>query len=114
MAGGALAGHLIMDQQCPTQNQCDADVGAVLGAAAGEMLLLPLGVHLANRRQGGYLAPLLGSVAAVGIGFGAIHFTASNITDGGLLWVIGAAIPVAQFTAAVALERRAAGLRSSR
>jgi hypothetical protein len=58
---------------------------AHFGAAPGA-ILLPLGVHLADRRQGNYLAPLLGSVAAAGIGFGAYRLASENSKDIGALW----------------------------
>jgi hypothetical protein len=43
-------------------------VGAVIGGLAGETLLLPLAVHLANGRRGNLLNGTLLSVAAMGAG----------------------------------------------
>ncbi len=70
---------------------------AAYGAIAGESILLPLGVHLANHRRGNYGLSLLAS-AALG-GFGILAVNASN--DGSPLIVV----PIAQLVTSVLIER---------
>ncbi len=70
---------------------------AAYGAIAGESVLLPLGVHLANRRRGNYGLSLLASAALGGLGILAVNAT----NDGTPLIVV----PVAQLVTSVLIER---------
>lgn len=73
--------------------------GALLGAAVGEVLLLPLGVHLFNSRQGSYASDALVSlgVAAGGLALVAV----GQGQSAGLLF----AIPVVQLIGVISTER---------
>ena len=64
--GGAALGHYLETRDCgvdPMGSNCGL-AGTILGGAAGEALLLPLGVHLANRGRGSLLWPTVASSAA--------------------------------------------------
>jgi hypothetical protein len=81
----------------------DDDCGleeAAYGAIAGESILLPLGVHLANHRRGNYGLSLLASAALGGIGILAVN--ASN--DGTPIIVV----PIAQLVTSILIERATA------
>lgn len=76
--------------------------GAVAGAAVGEGLLLPYGVHLANRGGGSYLTSALVSLglAAAGLlALEAVHYDPPGAP------IVLVAVPVAQIAAAIAIER---------
>ncbi len=73
--------------------------GILLGAAVGEVVMLPMGVHLANRSRGSY-APSLGTSVAVGLAGLAVASQAGEAAG-----VVVAAVPVAQLLAAIAVER---------
>jgi hypothetical protein len=95
MYGGVIVGASI--EEGPAD---DITPGMVYGLLAGEMLLLPVGVHLGNGRKGSFLADL--AVSAV-IGTTAVFITSS--TDDATPLLIGAA---AQYAAVVAVERMTA------
>jgi hypothetical protein len=77
--------------------------GGLLGALAGEVAMIPYGVHLANDARGSYGKAFLAS-AAVLVG----GFALGAMTDGQagefLVW----AIPASQIAASVYVERRTA------
>lgn len=91
--GGLVAAKLTDDRPC---EDCGLE-GLVYGGVIGELAAVPLGVHLANRRQGSYGAGLLGSLAVTGAGMtlaGALDRTEVLL-----------AVPVMQIAAAIAIER---------
>lgn len=65
--GGGITGALINDTD-DSEDDLAALAGFALGAVIGETLTLPLGVHLANHRQGSYGFSLLASAAITGVG----------------------------------------------
>ncbi len=73
---------------------------AAYGAIIGEATLLPLGVHLANRRRGNYALSLLAS-AAIGAA-GVLAVDAAN--DG---WPL-IPVPIAQLITSIVIERATA------
>lgn len=78
---------------------------ALLGAAVGETISLPLGVHLANRRQGSYLFAMLASVALTGAGIGmAVGLPESPTGDQGRS-ILLIAVPVMQMVSSIQIER---------
>jgi hypothetical protein len=110
LAGGALgffafglAGAYIADSQGPEGNEGFAALGGfVIGSVIGESVLLPLGVHIANRRQGDYGTALLASagIAAVGIGL------TSLMEDMAIVFL--PAVPIGQLISSIAIERKPA------
>ena len=98
--GGAAAGFALET----TLTGCEGDEfcgfgGILLGGAVGEMVMLPLGVHMANRSRGRY-APSLGMSFAVMLA----GFTIAS-QAGEAAGVVVAAIPITQLVAAIAVER---------
>ncbi len=108
LAGGAVglfafgfAGALIADSQARDGGDgYEALGGFVLGAVVGESVILPLGVHIANRRQGDYALSLLASagIAAVGVGLTAA------MEDMAIVFL--PAIPIAQLITSITIERK--------
>src|SRR5690349_14042650 len=99
MYGGLVVGASIENNP----NADDITTGMAVGFLAGEMLMLPVGVHLGNGRKGSFLADL--AVSTV-IGTSAIFLTAS--TNDGTPIIIGAAM---QYAAVIAVERATARRR---
>jgi hypothetical protein len=98
-----VAGAVIADSQADSGNDgFEALGGFVVGAALGTTVMVPLGVHLVNRRQGDCGTALLLSVgiAAAGIGLTSL--------DGELAVVFLPAIPIGQLIASIAIERATA------
>lgn len=98
VAGGYL-GALITDDEA---GDLDFLSGALYGAAIGEGLLLPLGVHLADDGDGSYPTAALASLALAGAGLlvlEAVHYDAPGAP------IVLVAVPVAQIAAAIAIER---------
>lgn len=76
--------------------------GAVAGAAVGEGLLLPLGVHLANGGEGSWTEAAVASlgIAALGLlALEAVHYDPPGAP------VILVAVPLSQLAASIAIER---------
>ncbi len=100
MAGGAIAGAII---SCPNHHSkeefCGMD-GAFVGAAAGELVGIPLGVHLADRRHGSFGWDLVASTAAV--------FALAPAVSASRLPPLILLVPAGQIAAAVVAERRTA------
>jgi hypothetical protein len=69
------------------------------GLVAGEVLLLPLGVHLGNGSRGDYALDLIASIAGAGLVVGAVAET----ERAGALW----AFPIVQLIPCVLVERHA-------
>jgi hypothetical protein len=114
LVAGALVGHATLDRDCANRDRCEADFGAIIGGAAGEAFLLPLGVHLANGRHGSYGAALLGSLGTLALGGAGMYLANNHIAADGALYVVVASIPVVQLGTAVALERVTARRRRVR
>jgi hypothetical protein len=95
--GGGYLGYLLSggDRGCGEED-CGL-LGVVYGAAAGESILLPLGVHLANHRRGSYAYSLLASVAVGALGIGL-----AGATDSAELLL---AVPIGQLVSSVLIER---------
>lgn len=98
--GGGLLGYGLETglAGCEGQEWCGF-AGTVFGAMIGEVVMLPLGVHLANRSRGSYL-PGLGMSLAVGLA----GFTLAAVAGESVPLVVPV-IPAAQLVAAVAVER---------
>ncbi|HEX8274337.1 MAG TPA: hypothetical protein VF615_16995 [Longimicrobiaceae bacterium] len=105
-AGGALLGYTLDTAlaDCKGEEWCGFR-GVLLGGALGEALMLPLGVHLANRSRGRY-AP--GAAMSILVGLGGLTLAAAA---GEGLPLVVPAIPVAQLLTAVRVERSTAARR---
>jgi hypothetical protein len=79
-------------------------IGFVLGGAAGEALMLPLGVHLANGRRGNLAAGMAGSAL---IGLGGVLLALGSDTPWPLL-----VVPVFQLPISIGAERSTARSRA--
>ncbi|HEV2733337.1 MAG TPA: hypothetical protein VGV85_00815 [Longimicrobiaceae bacterium] len=100
--GGGLLGYGVETGLAGCEGEWCGFAGTIFGAAIGEVVMLPLGVHLANRSRGSY-APSLGMSLAVGLG-GLVLASAA----GASVPLVVPAIPAAQILAAIAVERRTA------
>ena len=97
LLGGGLAGYYLGGGgRICGDDSCGLYAG-LLGAAAGEMALLPLGVHLASHSHGNYGYSLLASVA-----IGVVGTSAAAKNDSGLVLH---AVPIAQIVSAILIER---------
>jgi hypothetical protein len=113
--GGAVAGAVGLvvgariGYELECADGCPGDFGGlggtVLGGLTGEMLLLPVGVHLGNRRRGSFAADLTASLLS---GSGALVFAA--FTDPDAIYIA----PVIQLATTVFTERRGAKARAER
>jgi hypothetical protein len=85
---------------------CETELftGLGIGAGLGEATLLPLGVHLADRRRGSYPRMLLASLAIAGAGVGLVA-----ATDGHGARPILISSALLQLVASIAIERRSGG-----
>lgn len=101
--GGGLLGYGVETELagCEGDEWCGF-VGTLFGALIGEMVMLPLGVHVANRSRGSY-APSLGMSLGVGVGGLLLAGVAGEAAT-----LLVPAIPAAQILAAIAVERRTA------
>jgi hypothetical protein len=100
--GGGLLGYgLETGAGCEGDEWCGF-AGTVFGAMIGEVVMLPLGVHLANRSRGSYL-PGLGMSLVVALA----GLTLAGAT-GGAAPLMVPAIPIAQLLTSIAVERRSA------
>ena len=98
-AGGIMAGAVVGAEMasCGGDDWCDLG-GAVLGALVGEVVMLPIGVHMSGD-QATYGSKLRGSAAMM---LGGLILAAPT---GGLSLLF---IPPAQLWYTIALEQRAA------
>jgi hypothetical protein len=101
MFTGALVGSALSNERTDTIEE-----SAVVGLVIGETLLLPVGVHVANREQGNLLADI-----AVSTGIGAATILLGAFDNSGEFLLVGTA---AQFVAVVATERATAKRRNER
>lgn len=99
--GGGLLGAAFATAGCARSGDEDCGLAHILvGAAIGEVALLPLGVHLGNRSRGSYAANLAVSVAVLLIG------SRVDLPQGA-----GVLIPAAQLIAGAATESATARRR---
>lgn len=100
LLGGGAAGYFLETTvfQCQSTEFCGLG-GLVLGAAIGEVVMLPYGVHQANRSRGRY-APALATSVIIGV-LGLAVASQSGEAAPAVLF----SIPAAQLLAAVAVER---------
>ncbi|HEX2090913.1 MAG TPA: hypothetical protein VHG28_00870 [Longimicrobiaceae bacterium] len=96
-AAGALSGWFIGGQ---LTNQFE---GALIGAALGETILLPLGVHLASRGRGRYPVAL---AISTGVGAAGLLYVFSQYTDASLA-LASIVVPIVQLTFSIADARGA-------
>lgn len=100
LLGGGAAGYFLETAvfQCQSAEFCGFG-GLLLGAAIGEVVLLPYGVHQANRSRGRY-APALATSVIIGV-LGLAVASQSGEAAPTVLF----SIPAAQLLAAIAVER---------
>jgi hypothetical protein len=105
---GAVAGAKLAEIDCT--EGCDESglYMALIGAAVGETLLLPLGVHLANRRQGSYFPAMMASVALSGAGIWLAYALDNTSMRESAPTVLLVTVPILQLAAAIQIERRTA------
>lgn len=101
LAGGYL-GAALETARCGGEPFCGL-AGTIFGGIAGEVLMLPLGVHLANGSRGRYLPAALAS-AAVGVAGLLVVAAAENASDRAGM-AVAIAVPVAQIATAISIER---------
>ena len=101
---GVVAGLYLGAAIASDGNTEDLDVlnGAVAGAAIGEGLLLPLGVHLTNRQSGSYV---ISALVSLGLAAGGLLALQAAHYDPPAAPIILVAIPVAQIAASIAIQR---------
>jgi hypothetical protein len=105
---GLLAGFSAECHEDPGQCIGGGVRGLFVGAAIGEALLLPVGVHLVNRRQGRLEREILLSLGAAAVGVGAISVLGDS--DAVVVPVI-LSVPTAQLLGTITEERRREGRR---
>lgn len=105
---GRAAGAWLSNLNCDVGCDESAAYLGIFGAMVGESLLLPLGVHLTNRRLGSYYPAMMASVAVTGAAVGLVY-AMSKISDRvssaeGLVVVV----PILQLVASIQIERQTA------
>ncbi len=78
--GGAALG-LAIEQGvgCDNTNEMCGLGGLILGAAIGEVLFMPVGIHLGNKRGGNFFLDTLSSIAVGAAGLGASALSKGSI-----------------------------------
>lgn len=102
---GGLVGAALSGERDDADSWVDALEGAVIGGTIGESLMLPVGVHLANDRQGDLLWSMPASLA---IGVAGAAF-ARNFSSKKKSLPILILTPLAQIAASIAIERNTDG-----
>jgi hypothetical protein len=110
VAVGGLTGAYIGANHCKDEgnpDSCHGIEGLLYGAAAGNTLSIPVGVHLANARAGRLAPSMLASALIAGAGVIAIVQTDNNAV------MVGAAlgVPALQLASSVIIERATARSR---
>ena len=104
-AAGLLLGGLVGAALSGDTDDSDSWVkglqGAVIGATIGESLMLPVGVHIGNGRQGELLWSMPASLA-IGVAGAAIS---REFESRGKAWPFMILTPIAQLAASMAIER---------
>jgi len=110
IAGGVVAGFAgvvvggLLGNSFDDYSSDDIPEGAILGLLAGEMLIMPIGVHLGNGRHGSFLADL-----GISVLLGVAVTAAAVATDDGAVLILGTA---AQIASTIAVERGTAAKRA--
>ena len=78
--------------------------GLIWGAAVGESVMLPVGVHLVNRQRGKLLPAVMASTV---LGVGGLALALATQDSEPIPGIILAAVPLAQLATAITIERRA-------
>jgi hypothetical protein len=104
LATGGVIGVAVGANHCTDEgnpDSCHAPQGLVYGAVAGQTISIPLGVHIANSRQGRLLPGMLASAVIAGAGALAISSADNDAV------LVGAAIgvPALQIVSSVLIER---------
>lgn len=108
LAGGVLGGALgYALTRCDDQDGCFGDYlnAAFNGAAVGTSVLIPLGVHLANGREGRYAPALLASAGLGALGLGVFWGVQKSEGPDALMVASVVATPALQLLTSVAIER---------
>jgi hypothetical protein len=108
LAGGVLGGALSYAlTRCDEQDGCVGDYfnAAFNGAAVGTAFLIPLGVHLANDRQGSYTPALLASAGLGALGLGVFWGVQKSEGPDALMVASVVVTPALQLLTSVAIER---------
>ena len=98
---GASIGYELESSRCSSGWFCGI-AGLVIGGAIGEVVGLPLGVHLANRRRGSYGKALLASLGVVAAGLLVAGLTEEDAGGRDLVLI---AIPITQLAVTISIER---------
>ena len=98
---GGLVGAVLLGNEGDSDTWVGALQGAVVGGTIGESLMLPVGVHLANDRQGDLLLSMPTSLL-IGAGGALIG---RKLERSGRSWPVLILTPVAQLAASIAIER---------
>jgi len=64
---------------CDDTNEMCGLGGLILGAAIGEVLFTPVGIHLGNKREGNFFLDTLSSIAVAAAGLGASALSKGSI-----------------------------------
>lgn len=100
---GGLGGTVITDDRSSdSSDDLSFLSGMVVGGTIGESLMLPLGVHLGNKRRGQLMPAMLASLA---IGAGGVVLAIATEDQAPLPGVILALTPIAQLVTSIAIER---------
>lgn len=96
--GGGFAGALLFQSEEDDPDGLDALERFAIGAVIGETALLPLGVHIANKRQGNLFPAILASAAITGASL-------AIATSGEDQIELLIPVPLVQLVASIAIER---------
>ncbi len=96
-AGGALIGGILGGGNAICGDDACGLEEAAYGAVAGQSILLPLGVHIANGRRGNYGFSLITSVV-----IGVAGIVVVDATNDGAPFI---AVPVLQLVSSILIER---------
>lgn len=107
IAGGAV-GAWLFNLNCEVGCDEGALYSSLLGAMVGESLLLPLGVHLTNRRLGSYYPAMMASVTVTGAAVGLVYLLSQTFDHVGNTRGLVVAVPVLQLIASIQIERQTA------
>jgi hypothetical protein len=108
-AAGLLLGGLVGAALSGDRDEADSWVnaleGAVIGGTVGESLMLPVGVHLANDREGDLLLSMPASLA-IGVAGAALARNIDSKTKNLPILIL---TPLAQLVASIAIEKNTGG-----
>lgn len=98
---GGLVGAALSGDRDEADSWVEALQAAVIGGTVGESLMLPVGVHLANDRQGDLLLSMPASLA-IGVAGAALARNVDSKKKNLPLLIL---TPVAQLVASIAIEK---------